>query len=162
MMRNKYSIIAWVKKFNILVLLLMFNGCVHNTIYERNQKIESEGWNFDNQLVFITEIADTTSLHDIYINVRNNTSYPYTNLILFFTTEFPDGRQFRDTVECILADRSGQWTGKGFGTIKSNSFHFRRDVWFPMEGEHTFTIQHAMREEYLQGLNDIGIRIDRK
>jgi len=139
--------------------LIIFSGCDRSVIFERNTNIDPAGWNYETEIVYTQHIADTTSLFDIYINVRNYTDYPYSNLILFFTTEFPDGRQFKDTVECVLADRTGAWTGSGFGRIKSNSFHFRKDVWFPLEGEHTFRIGHGMREEYLQGIKDIGIRI---
>ena len=146
----------------LISLLLLFNGCDRSVKFERNTPVDAAGWNYEHKVVYTTHIADTASLFDIYINVRNYTDYPFSNLILFFTTEFPDGRQFRDTVECVLADRTGAWTGSGFGRIKSNSFHFRTDVWFPLEGEHTFMIGHAMREEYLEGIKDIGIRIERK
>ena len=146
----------------IIIIVLALVSCKQKTVFEKNNAIESVGWHYENEWVFTLHIEDTTQLHDMYINVRNNTDYPYSNLLLFFTTEFPDGRLFKDTVECILAERTGEWTGSGFGSIKSNSFHFRKDVWFPIKGEHTFTIKHAMREEYLKGITDIGLRIDRK
>jgi gliding motility-associated lipoprotein GldH len=150
-------------RFTLVVFLFLnLQGCYQNVVLEQNIRVDAAGWNYNKELVFTTDIADTSSLFDIFINVRNNTEYPYSNLILFFTTEFPDGRLFKDTVECILADRTGKWTGSGFGNIKSNSFHFRKDVWFPQEGEHNFYISQGMREEFLQGIHDIGIRIERK
>lgn len=148
--------------FILIPLAFLFSGCNENVIYEKSQDIASEGWHINEVVTFEKEIRDTTLLHDIYLNVRNNNEYPYSNLYVFFHTIFPDGTIYKDTIEMILADRQGQWTGEGFGKIKSNSFHFRKDVWFPIEGEFKFTIQHGMREETLKGITDIGIRIERK
>jgi gliding motility-associated lipoprotein GldH len=167
-MKNKSNKIDFPPRVSLLYTILflltlsVFQGCYRNVLFEKNTSIDPKGWHYQDEIAYSTIITDTTSLFDIYINVRNTTDYPYSNLILFFTTEFPDGRQYRDTVECMLADKTGEWTGSGFGRIRSNSFHFRKDVWFPLQGEHTFMISQAMREEYLIGIKDIGIRIERK
>jgi gliding motility-associated lipoprotein GldH len=81
---------------------------------------------------------------------------------LFLNIEFPDGTTLRDTIECILAQRNGQWSGKGFGKIRSNSFLFRTNVWFPQPGNYVFRMEQAMRTELLEGIADIGLRIERK
>ncbi|MFN2394618.1 MAG: gliding motility lipoprotein GldH [Bacteroidales bacterium] len=145
----------------ILFFLLLW-ACSSDVVFEKNKSIDTDGWYFEDVVSFSNSFNDTTQLYDIFLNVRNNNEYSYRNFIVFFETEFPDGRIFRDTIETILADRAGNWTGKGFGNIKTNSFHFRRDVWFPVEGEYLFRIEQAMREEYLKGITDIGIRIERK
>lgn len=145
-----------------MLVVMAFMGCSSGVVFEKSEKIGADGWHFRDTIVFQTEIADTLALYDIYLNVRNDQHYPYRNLFVFFETRFPDGRIFRDTIEAELADRTGQWKGSGFGRVKSNSFHFRKDVWFPLEGKYTFTIEQAMREEYLRGITDIGIRIEQK
>lgn len=151
-----------VRFWALLTILGSLAACSENIVFEENQPINPRGWMVDDILVFEHELKDTTALHDIFLNVRNNTHYPYSNLYVFFQTRFPDGRVFRDTVEMTLADKQGKWTGKGFGKIKSNSFHFRKDVWFPIEGVYEFSIQHAMREEVLEGITDMGLRIEKK
>lgn len=145
----------------MLFFLLLF-ACNSGVVFEKNKSIDAEGWYYEDVVSFSHSFKDTTQLYDIFLNVRNNNEYPYRNFIVFFETEFPDGRIFRDTIEAVLADRAGNWTGKGFGNIKTNSYHFRRNVWFPLEGEYFFRIEQAMREEYLKGITDIGIRIERK
>lgn len=108
------------------------------------------------------ELADTSNLHNMFVNVRNSTSYQYSNLFLFLDIDFPDGKRVRDTLECIIADRTGRWTGSGGGRIKSNQFLFRTDVWFPQQGIYRFTFQQAMRTPLLEGITDIGLAIERK
>jgi gliding motility-associated lipoprotein GldH len=145
-----------------ILALIFFSACNDNIVFEENHSVNSRGWHINDTLIFNYTVKDTTALYDLYINVRNNTEFPYSNFYVFFETQFPDGRVFRDTVEMMLADRFGNWTGRGFGNIKSNSFHFRRDVWFPLEGGYTFAVQHAMREEAIKGISDMGIRIEKK
>lgn len=146
----------------LFVLALVFSACDRLLVFEQNQSISAKGWAQEEKLSFRAEINDTLGLHQIYLNVRNTTDYAYRNLYLFLDIEFPGGTLLRDTIEGILADRSGQWTGSGFGSIKSNRFLFRDQVWFPETGTYTFTLQQAMREEVLEGIADIGIRIERK
>jgi gliding motility-associated lipoprotein GldH len=143
-------------------ILLVALGCSRGVVYEQHQAIPDEGWPQHQVLTFQAEVNDTTSLHQLFLNVRNTTDYPYSNLFIFMDIEFPGGTILRDTIECILADRAGQWTGTGFGAIRTNSFLFRDDVWFPETGTYTFYLQQAMRQEVLQGVADMGIRIERK
>jgi gliding motility-associated lipoprotein GldH len=166
LIKNNLHNFSAMLRYSLFIMVFTFvatlSGCNENILFEENQSVNTRGWHVNDTLFFTYNLSDTTALHDLYINVRNSADYPYSNLYIFFETYFPDGRVYRDTVEMILADRFGQWTGSGFGSIKSNSFHFRRDVWFPLAGEYQFAIQHAMREESLRGISDMGIRIEKK
>lgn len=143
------------------LFLVLMVGCSDAIVFEKNYNLDPEGWHYNEIVLFEHNVSDTTALHDMFINVRNTTDYPYSNLFVFFQARFPDGATYRDTIEMTLADRHGKWKGRGLGYVKSKSFHFRRDVWFPLEGDYEFSIQHAMRDEYLRGISDIGLRIER-
>jgi gliding motility-associated lipoprotein GldH len=91
--------------------------------------------------------------------VRNTTYYPYQNLYLFFTTQFPDGNVFTDTLNCILSDAHGRWTGKGSGKIKENRFVLKSKVRFPQTGTYIFIAQQAMTDSILTGISNFGITL---
>ncbi len=146
----------------IIIIMLLSVSCSRQTVFQDHEAIPSSDWFIDNKINFSVEINDTAQIHELYLMVRNTTDYPYRNLFIFLDIEFPDQRTLRDTIECMLAKTDGQWTGKGFGKIRSNEFLFRDDVWFPMQGLYTFRMQHGMREEPLRGISDVGIRIQRK
>ncbi|TVR43295.1 MAG: gliding motility lipoprotein GldH [Bacteroidia bacterium] len=146
----------------VLLCLILTAGCKKNVVFQEQQSISSKGWHYQDERVFEVHIHDTLSLHQMYLDLRNTTDYPYRNLFLFLDIEFPDSRVLRDTIECILADRRGGWTGSGFGSVRANRFLFRDDVWFPVEGVYRFTIIHGMRYDTLQGISDVGIRIEKK
>lgn len=137
-------------------------ACQPGVVYQEQKGVPTGGWHYDDGILFEVHIEDTLALHELYLDVRNTTDYDYSNLFLFLDIVFPDGRQLRDTVECVLADRKGQWTGKGFGHVRSNRFLFRDDVWFPVPGTYRFRIHHGMRHDELRGLSDVGIRIEKK
>jgi len=106
------------------------------------------------------EIDDTIQSFSFFINVRNNDNYPYRNLYLFLNSLLPGGERARDTIELLLADRSGKWLGKGFGQLKDNQIKVRSDLRFPTKGTYLFEIEHAMRDTVLTGIENIGIRIE--
>ncbi len=148
--------------FYLLCLTLTFQACQRGVVYQDHHNLPSEGWEHQDGILFETNIDDTLSLHELYLDVRNTTDYAYSNLFLFLEIAFPDGRMLRDTIECVLADKRGQWTGRGFGHVRANRFLFRDDVWFPQEGVYRFRLYHGMRHELLEGISDIGIRIEKK
>jgi len=146
----------------LILAFILLPACDRSMVFEDHGRIAPTGWNYADRIHFEAQIQDTTSLHNLYISIRNTTDYAYSNFFLFLDIAFPDGKTLRDTIECVLADPKGRWTGRGFGRIRSNRFLFRTDVWFPQSGTYTFTMQHAMRQELLTGISDIGIRIEQK
>jgi len=113
----------------------------------------------DSAFVYQFTITDSLQYYKFYIDVRNTTVYPYQNLYLFFTTQFPDSTVYTDTLNCLLSDAYGRWTGKGSGRIKDNRFLFKPKVRFQQKGNYIFTVQQAMREDNLKGITDFGITL---
>lgn len=115
----------------------------------------------DSIAVFRVNITDTSSTHSIYLNIRNSTDYPNSNLYLFIQTTSPTGASLRDTVEYWLADKRGRWLGKGFGAIRDNKLPYKTYIRFPDKGEYVFKIQQGMRAQNLKGIASVGLRIER-
>ena len=147
--------------FGIVLLLGTLLSCDNNRIFEENISIPNKEWTVDYKPTFDFEIQDTTLFYNFYINLRNNTDYPYSNLYLFVNSHLPDGSMATDTLEVYLADREGKWLGKGLGKIKESRFFLKQNLVFPHKGEYSIEIEQAMRTEKLIGIEDIGIRIER-
>lgn len=145
----------------LIFLTLMHTGCDPDRVYDKSLAIEGDTWDRETVFQYDVIIDDSTSVNDFYINIRNNTDYPYSNLYLFFTTEFPNGHTTRDTIECILASKDGKWLGNGSGRIKDNEIMLQSAIRFPINGRYSFRIEQGMREDSLPGIEDIGIRIER-
>ena len=145
----------------LAALLLLCIACDRNRVFEEYQPVPQEGWHKEALINFSVLITDTLKNHNLFINVRNDIKYRYSNLWLFVEINQPGEISVTDTFELSLADPSGRWLGEGFGGIKTRQVIFKRNVFFPVSGEYKFNIQHGMREELLLGITDIGFRVEK-
>jgi gliding motility-associated lipoprotein GldH len=144
----------------VITVSLLFASCNRGVVYHEYASIDEAGWHQDSVCHFEMLIDDSLSVNDFFINIRNNTDYPYSNLYLFVTTEFPNGHTTRDTIECILAGKDGRWLGSGSGRIKENKIMLQKALRFPLRGVYDIYLEQAMREEILQGIEDIGFSVE--
>jgi gliding motility-associated lipoprotein GldH len=152
-----------------LLSILIFAGlvtclfsCDSKRIYEQNMDIPENIWDQKNPVYFDVPITDTTSLHNIYINIRNASGYGFSNIYLFLDTKYPNNTISRDTIECILADPSGKWLGDGSGDIWDNQILFKKNVRFKQMGTYKFRYEQAMRMPKLPMIMDVGLRIEKQ
>lgn len=153
-----------MKKYSALLvvsLMLFLASCDGNRIFEENKEIPETGWDTSNVIKFDVEIKDPSTATNFYVNVRNADGYPYSNLFLFIKTKFPNGKQSNDTLECMLADENGKWTGKGLGDIYDNQIPFKKNVRFPVAGTYSFEIAQGMRSGTIPLIMDVGLRIEK-
>ena len=157
--RNQGLRYMFIFLFPFSFLLFSFSACNKTTFYHKTNTLQNETWNKDSAFVYQFTITDSLQYYKFYIDVRNTTVYPYQNLYLFFTTQFPDSTVYTDTLNCLLSDAYGRWTGKGSGRIKDNRFLFKPKVRFQQKGDYVFTVQQAMRDDNLKGITDFGITL---
>ena len=144
----------------IITLVLSLTACGPDSVYHDYISIEDASWHRDSIFHYEVIIEDSISLNNFFINIRNNTDYPYSNIYLFVTTIFPNGHSTRDTIECILADKDGRWLGSGSGNIRDNQIMLQQALRFPLNGTYHIYLEQGMREEKLEGIEDIGFSIE--
>ncbi len=151
----------FVKLFFIVLFVptLFFVSCTNRDYYNKNIDIPEKGWYKNEAAKFDVTVNDTLQNYNFYLYVRNNTNYRYSNLYIFLNTIFPNDNKTRDTIEIVLANNSGKWLGKGWGSIKENNVLLRKNLRFPLKGKYSFLIQQAMRCDTLKGITNIGIRL---
>jgi len=136
-------------------------ACDQNRVFEEYREIEKKMWHKDSIMVFNVQMTDTITNHNLYVNIRNDIQYGYSNLWLFIELQQPGGISTKDTFEITLAHPSGEWLGKGFGGIKTNQVIYKRNVFFPVSGNYKIALQQGMREENLSQITEVGIRIEK-
>lgn len=147
-----------------IVSILMIAGmisCDQKRVFEAYKTLDDKGWNKDSIVVFHVPLSDTMKNHNLYVNIRNKGTYGYSNLWLFLSIGSPDGKTVTDTVEFSLAEPSGRWKGSGIGDLHDNQILYKSSVYFPKPGNYTFSIKQGMRDNVLQGIRDIGLRIEK-
>lgn len=162
MKTNKSKIIVFVLvAFSIL-------SCDSKREYDSIITIDNNSWESTNTVSFNFEIKDTINKKNLFLTIRNNQKYRYSNLFLITTLNFPNGKKIVDTLEYEMADSAGRFLGKGFTGIKENKLFYKENVVFPMSGEYAVLINQAMRKngeingiESLEGITDVGFRIEK-
>lgn len=136
-------------------------SCDKNAVYDKNIAIPRHIWSAGDTLSYHVNIADTLLAHNIYLNIRNSHQYEYSNIFLFISTYAPDGNFIKDTVEISLADKTGKWFGKGAVNVFSLQVPYKMKIKFPYMGIYLFEIQHAMWNDNLKGITDVGLRVEK-
>lgn len=147
---------ALLALFSLLVLF----SCDADMVYHRFKKVEDGTWRWEDPLRFRVEISDTTTMHNIYLQVRHTVDYPLRNLYMFVQVEGPAGQQLKDTVQMIIAEPDGTWKGQGAGRLKELRLLYRKGTIFGDTGTYIFTLEQGMRTPALP-VTDVGVRIER-
>lgn len=153
--RNTFSLVLSI------ILSILFASCNKNVVFSEYKKLPEEGWSISNKLSYDVNIEDNNKYHNVFLTVRHADSYPYSNLYLFLTTTYPDGKVSKDTLECILANKKGEWQGDGAGDLWDNKIPLKKNLRFPQNGKYTFTFEHGMRSDPLPLILDFGMIVEK-
>ena len=128
----------------------------------------NDQWHKDSIINFTINSIDTISKNNIYINLRNNKDYEFSNLFLIVGIKFPNNYQIVDTLEYEMTSLEGRFLGTGISDIKENKLEYKTNVVFPVKGEYNISVQQAMRKSRdvdgivnLKGITDVGIQIEK-
>ena len=153
-----------------LVLVWMVS-CDSKQVFD-SYKTVGKQWHKDSIMAFNIKAPDTTNNYNLFVNLRNNNDYRYSNLFLIVEMNYPNGKVTTDTLQYDMAKPNGEFLGTGFGEIKENKLWYKgydTPFKFDENGEYTINIQHAMREngvvegvENLKGITDVGFRIEHR
>ena len=151
--------------FSILFLV----SCTNNLVYSEYRATTNGNWNREDVKRFEVKDLDSVSPHDVFIMVRNDNTFAFSNLFLIAEINTPDNRIIRDTLEYEMARPDGQWLGKGFGSVLENKLWYKENIVFSDAGVYTIELSHAMRQnghvegiDNLKGITDVGIEIERR
>jgi gliding motility-associated lipoprotein GldH len=145
------------------ILFAAFLACNHKVVTGEYSTIKQANWHKDSTVVFHIPVSDTIKNHSLYINVRNDINYKYSNLWLFIELAPPRGNQtVIDTFEITLADERGKWLGEGFGGVKTLESVYKQNVFFPASGDYQLSIKQGMRDNRLKGITEIGFRLEKE
>lgn len=150
----------------LLVVASLATSCTTDVVSSEYKSLSGAVWNKDDVKQFTFSKMDSLQAYNVFINVRNDQNFPYSNLFLIASLNTPEGEVVQDTLEYTMALPDGTWLGKGSGSIKENKLWYKENIVFPTSGVYTLDISHAMRKNGnvsgvvgLEGITDVGIEI---
>ena len=148
------------------IVIVLAASCDDSIVKTDFKATNNGSWNKDSIVEFNFSELDTIQKYHMYINLRNDNTFPYSNLFLIAELEYPNYEIVTDTLEYIMARPDGTWLGKGYGSIKENKLWYKENIVFPSSGVYTLRLSHAMRKNgdvdgvvNLEGITDVGYEI---
>ncbi len=152
----------------LLIGVVFLSSCRRQVVYNQFQSIENNRWHKDSLIHFTIPSQDTVQRNNIYLTLRNNKEYEFSNLFLIVGIRFPNNYQIVDTLEYEMTTPEGRFLGTGISDVKENKLEYKTNVTFSQMGDYDLTVQQAMRKtreveglEYLNGITDVGVQIEK-
>ena len=157
-----------IKEFVILLVIsLSFTKCEQEKGYSAYQSIGEEGLGTSPIIFEIPENVLDTLRKNIFLRLRNNNNYQYSNIFLIVSLTAGEEQITNDTLEYLMASPDGKWLGEGFSEVKESKLWWKKSVIFPAERPIKINISQAVRNnnvnngvEKLKGIVSVGISIE--
>ena len=159
----------------VSVTMLMLCGCEGSPTVALSEEVPLDGWSREDELRFEWEIEDTDVAHDLMLDLRHAGNVGFSECHLSLTFQSPNGQDTTFHTKLILVDDNGAWIGNGFGDLVDCSFNLieltenekipffiNSAGQFHSAGRHGLRIQHAMKDDVVQGLANVGVRLERR
>lgn len=146
----------------LFFLLTGLCSCSSEYLYQSQQPIPAEQWMYQDSVRFQFQVPDTITRYDFYLDMEYDAAYPFQNLYLRLSTDYPNGRRLSKVRSFDLFDAHGEVLGK------STSGHYRlrtplqENAYFNAEGQYTVTVAQYTRLDSLPGIRAIGLAVARR
>lgn len=158
---NSVNIIHTLRTTLLLSVCILVVSCNRGTVMNETYEVPSPEWNYNEPICYDMWIEDTSTGYDLTFSIRHSNDFEWQNAFFLIRTVFPDMEVSVDTLECILAEPDGRWIGNRSGKYYRIGFLYKQGIRFPQAGEYRFEIRHAMRDDNLQGIRSIGLKVQR-
>ena len=143
--------------------LCIFSSCDKIDVFEKNVSLPKQSWPSDERPVISFNITDTSSLYNMFIVLRHSDAYGYNNIWLNVYAKGPsDSTEKKQQVNLQLANNEKGWLASGMDDIFEHRIRITQVPFrFQKAGEYQFRLQQIMREDPLQHVLNVGLRIEK-
>ncbi|HVK97934.1 MAG TPA: gliding motility lipoprotein GldH [Flavisolibacter sp.] len=146
----------------ILIVIISFTSCTTIDLYEKVVSIPNYEWESTFKPEFRFNIKHTTVPYQVYVVLRHNDKYNWNNLWINLHTRAPGDSIQRIQYELPLASKD-RWLGSAMGDIYDHRILLTpKPIYFKRSGEYVYSIEQVMREDPLQHILNVGLRIEKK
>lgn len=143
------------------IVCFFSTSCERSTLLNKTYDTPQPAWAYHEPICFDITVQDSTLPYDVTFTLKHSRDFAWMNAFFFITTIFPDMNTTIDTLECVLATPDGRWIGSRYGKYRNIEFLYKQHIRFPIPGQYRFEIRHAMRNDSLQNINAVGLKIKR-
>jgi gliding motility-associated lipoprotein GldH len=152
--------------FLTLLIVLAFIACDNKTVVSETRTL-SGNWGQQDVIEFTIPQLDSLKKYNMFLHLRNTNDYPFNNIFIIASINFPHGKVVTDTLEYRMAEPDGMWLGAGIGNIKESKLWFKENISFFESGNYTLSVSQAVRNNgdvggvsQLSGITEVGYSIE--
>ena len=151
--------------FLSFTLLLFLGSCTQVDLYEKNAVIPGHRWASSFKPEFIFTIKDTSVPYQLFFTFRHTEKYNFNNIWINIYSQPPGDTVHVLQRELLLATADKGWLGAGMDDIYEHRIALTsagENLYFRKAGDYKFIIEHIMREDPLDHVMNVGLRVEKK
>ena len=148
--------------YMLFILFIFLASCGTADVFEKNISIPNHEWSGSFKPEISFEITDTTSLYNLYVVLRHTDAYRYKNIWINAYMQIPGDTLKKQRLELRLATDDKGWLGSGMDDIFEHRILITHTPQqFRKSGVYKFRLENIMREDPLQYVMNVGIRVEK-
>ncbi len=145
-----------------VIICLIITSCGTVDVFEKNINIPGHEWSSSFKPEVSFEITDTASLYNLYVVLRHTDAYRYKNIWMNAYIQMPGDTIQKQRLELRLATDDKGWLGSGMDDIFEHRILITHTPQqFLKPGIYKFKLENIMREDPLQYVMNVGIRVEK-
>jgi gliding motility-associated lipoprotein GldH len=156
-----------LKRFSVIFLvLLVVSSCTTIDLYEKSVSIPGHAWKYSYKPSFTFTIKDTAPPYQLFLVLRHTDRYSFNNIYLNLYAKQP-GSDSSQVVRYDLKLGSNEegWLASGMDDIYEHRIALTpagQEFYFRKPGDYTFVLEQIMREDPLNHVLNVGLRVEKK
>ena len=145
----------------VLVLsTLLLASCTSIDLYEKNVAILGFKWESSFRPEFTFTIKDASTPYQLFLVLRHNEKYSYNNIWINLYSQPPGDTMHKAAFELQLANNE-KWLASGMDDIYEHRIKLT-DPQYLRAGVYHFRVEQIMREDPLENVMNVGLRVEKK
>jgi gliding motility-associated lipoprotein GldH len=146
----------------ILLTSYLLPCCTTVDLYEKSVTVPRHAWDNSFRPSFDFDIKDTTTPYKLFLTLRHNEKYNYNNIYVNVYVKGP-GQDTAQKIQenLILATNEKGWLASGMDDIYDHRIQLGPEQSLKA-GKYNFVIEQIMRENPLNNVLNVGLRIEKK
>lgn len=147
--------------------ILLCSACTQVNLYEKSVAVPGHAWKNDFTPAFSFTIKDSAA-HHVYLVLRHDEKYNFNNLIINLDIRYGTDSADHQSYDLPLTAGDKGWTGTGMDDIYEHRIALHvpgqpesGNEWYFRPGNYTFTVKQNMREDPLQHVYNVGVRVEK-
>jgi gliding motility-associated lipoprotein GldH len=138
-------------------------GCDTKRHYEQYVDFNKRYWLSSDTIQFEFTVSKAEPAYNLYCNIRNSSSYPYSRLFVQYTLLDSAGTALQKKLlsEYLFDAKTGKPFGRtGLGDLYDHRILLMKDYQFAKPGTYKVKLEQYMRMDTLPGIVAVGLRVE--